>query len=312
MTLNPDRAKKLQRGSALIAVFWAIAVLGMVIFGAAKFVSLDSEWVTGMRKTALATRHAETGLAYGSHPQIQPGDPRLGFDEGAEGGYRVLITKEEGLIPINAILLGQQKSMVKRLFRSWGMEERAAAAVTDALADWVDANDFVNLNGAERDAYAARGIAGMPLNRPFQSVDEMKWVIGMDAVDRVQPGWRNWFTVHSTNRIDLNEAPADSIAAVTGIPIESAKAAVLRRSGADGVSGTIDDIRFLSVAEALQVLGVVFDPNGGFPDFFTVDGTTPRIVSEGFFGDVGKRIVEVQGANGSRIWRWEEAFSIEN
>lgn len=289
-----------ERGSALIAVFWLIAILGMVIFGAAKFVSLDSLWITGLRKSAMAASHAESGLAIASHPQVQSGDPILRRDLKENGGFVAEITMEEGLIPINLVLSGQQKPMVKRLLRLWGMDEREAAALVDALADWIDTDDLVGLNGAEVDAYTAIGRPGFPLNRPFASIDEMRNVRGMVKLDQLKPDWPGSFTVHSSGQFDLNAASADLISAVVGIPFESARAKVAQRDGQDGIRGTRDDVPFISVAAALQSFGVAA---GGGGDFFTTAGKTRRIMCDGFFADVRHRAVEVLDAGGNRLWR---------
>ncbi len=297
------------RGSALIVVFWLIAILGMVIFGAARFVSLDSLWISGLRKSALAARHAETGLAIASHPRVSAGDPVLRRDMGEGGGFVADLTTEEGLIPINPVLSGPQKPVVKRLLRGWGMDEREAAALTDALADWIDADDLAGLNGAEADAYTAMGRRGMPFNRPFSTLDEMRNVRGMDRLELLKPDWSNSFTVHSSGKFDLNAAKPDVLSAVLGVPFEVARSQVLRRDGVDGIRGTVDDRPFVSVREALQAFGVA---EAGTADFFTAEGTTRRIQCEGYFADMRQRIVEVQDVSGNRIWRGQITTRISN
>ncbi|MDB6072896.1 MAG: hypothetical protein JWO89_536, partial [Verrucomicrobiaceae bacterium] len=52
---------QLNQGSALIAVFWMIAVLGMVIFASTKMLAADTKSARVMRDRMFAKRYAEMG-----------------------------------------------------------------------------------------------------------------------------------------------------------------------------------------------------------------------------------------------------------
>jgi general secretion pathway protein K len=73
--------------------------------------------------------------------------------------------------------------LLRRLFTRWGFKPEFTAAVCDALKDWVDADENVSLNGAEKREYDRAGLEGMPFNRPFKEVDEMLLVRGMEIVN---------------------------------------------------------------------------------------------------------------------------------
>ena len=65
------RHSSFQRGSALIAVFWMIFALGMVLFAATKALHGDTEYTRMMRGRIYAKRYAETGLELARHKQIE-------------------------------------------------------------------------------------------------------------------------------------------------------------------------------------------------------------------------------------------------
>ena len=104
------------------------------------------------------------------------------------------------------------------MFIDWGLELEDAQEIADALTDWVDADDDVALNGAEKDDYEKAGRINQPFNRPFYDLSEVRLVRGMDLVEAVRPDWRNWFTIWSGGALDLNEAPAELIAAAAEMP----------------------------------------------------------------------------------------------
>jgi len=53
-----------------------------------------------------------------------------------------------------------------------------------------------------------------PSYKPFVSYDEVELVMGMDAVQKARPDWRESFTLWSGGPLNINEAPPDLIAAV--------------------------------------------------------------------------------------------------
>uniref|UniRef100_A0A7C4VRE3 T2SS protein K first SAM-like domain-containing protein n=1 Tax=Desulfatirhabdium butyrativorans TaxID=340467 RepID=A0A7C4VRE3_9BACT len=54
-----------------------------------------------------------------------------------------------------------------------------ADELTDAMLDWIDADDLVRLNGAEADVYIQNGLSYVPSDAPFRTMTEMLLVIGM-------------------------------------------------------------------------------------------------------------------------------------
>lgn len=290
-----------QSGSTLVAVFWLIGALGLLVMGALRFVAVDSKWIVAARSQAEARNHAESGITMGSHPAISNGDPLLEWqDESGMAGYQVEMLSEEALIPLNHALFFGRKDIVKALFVNWGLNSDQAAAVVDAMVDWTDRDDLSSLNGAEASSYTSIGRSGFPLNRPFSTLEEVEWVMGMEAVTQVKPDWKRYFTLWSSGQINLNEAEAEIIAAIVGNQ-PRIEQFVDARLGADGIKGTEDDRRFPTVADALGFFGTQPNPN---TRLLSVQGNTRRILSTGWFHDHRLTIAETR-RDSQLLWRIE-------
>ena len=203
------------------------------------------------------------------------------------------ISSEGARFNVNAIILRNDKALLRDLFVDWGLELDAAQAVTDALADWVDADDDESLNGAEKDWYESQGRLNQPFNRPFYNLKEMRLVRGMDLVEALRPDWRNWFTIWSGGTLDLNEAPAELIAAAADIPIDQAEIIPETVRGTDGIRDTDDDSPFKDVNTALALLGLDASIRPDLAQRFTVNDTTTRIESTGIAGSAKRRLTVI-------------------
>jgi general secretion pathway protein K len=270
------------RGAALLAVIWLIAILALATMTALRVISFDMDIATSKIHGSRARHIAEMGIAIGSNPAVKRADPILRQVDGETGeGFEVRVISEGSRFNINAILLKDDTALLRSMFIDWGLDLDDAQAVTDALKDWIDENDEVLLNGAELEQYQEIGRINQPFNRPFYDLSEMRLVIGMDLVEAVRPDWREWFTIWSGGALDLNDAPAELIAAAAEVRVEEADIIPETVRGSDGLRDTQDDVPFENAAAALALLGI--DTNGR-PDIaarFTVNDATTRIESIG-------------------------------
>jgi general secretion pathway protein K len=280
-----------RRGAALMAVLWLIAILAMACMTALRVISFDMELASSKIHGSRARQVAEMGIAVGSNPVVKRSDPMLRqMNEGTGEGFEVRVVSEGGRFNINAILLQDDKALLREIFSKWGLELEDAQAVADALGDWVDADDDVALNGAEKGEYEQAGRINQPFNRPFYEISEVRLVRGMDLVEAVRPDWRDWFTVWSGGALDVNEASAEMIAAAAEIPVEQADIVPETVRGTDGQRDTEDDVPFQNAAAALDLLGI--DVNGR-PDIarrFTANDATTRIESIGYAEGAKRKI----------------------
>lgn len=305
MRFHSSRSRISREGSALIAVFWLIAVLGMVVFAGARMLASDSRHSTVTRGRIYAKRYAEMGLAVGQHPIMTPDDPLLHYTAPDGGGYAVRIVAEEARFNINALLLSGDRIILRRVFARWGLKPEFASALADALKDWVDADELISLNGAEKREYEREGLEGMPFNRPFKELDEMLFVRGMEALNAVRPDWRDWFTVHGDGRVDVNDAREELISVLADVPVDRVAPLSRFRLGADGAKYTRDDQKLTSVVQVAQLLGV-FEPHvvQQLNQWVQFAGPIRRVESVGTLGDITRKLIVIS-QNNRILWRGE-------
>lgn len=282
--MKPERTSspRSRRGAALLAVIWLIAILGIATMSALRVISFDMELASAKIHGSRARQVAEMGIAVGSNPVVKRWDPILRQLNGETGeGFEVRVMSEGGRFNINAILLQEDKALLRSIFEQWGLDLDASQAVADALGDWVDADDNVALNGAEEGEYEKMGRVNQPFNRPFYDIGEVRLVRGMDLVEAVRPDWREWFTVWSGGALDLNEAPAELIAAAAECPVEEAEVIPEAVRGTDGERDTEDDVPFQNAAAALALLRIDMNARPDLVRRFTVNDATTRIESIG-------------------------------
>lgn len=276
-----SRTHSQPRGAALMAVLWLIAILAMACMATLRVISFDMEIASAKIHGSRARQAAEMGIAIGSNRAIKRSDPLL-HRQGSEGErYDAMVISEDGRFNINS-LVQNDKPLLLSIFVGWGLQPDDASKVIDALSDWIDADDNESLNGAEIKDYEAEGRINQPFNRPFYHLDEARLVRGMDQIEALRPDWRNWFSVWSSGKLDLNEASAELIAAAAEVPVEQAQIIPQTVRGEDDQRDTLDDLPFSDPSAAIALLGV--DPqrpdiNSRFTANFA-DGTT-RIESIG-------------------------------
>ncbi len=282
------------RGAALMAVLWLIAILAMACMATLRVISFDMELASAKVHGSRARQVAEMGIAVGSNPVVKRSDPILHYEDGGAGeGYDAKVISEGGRFNINAIILQDDKALLKSMFMDWGLELEAAQEVADALTDWIDSDDDEQLNGAEKTYYEGEGRINQPFNRPFYDVNEVALVRGMDLVEAVRPDWREWFTIWSGGGLDLNEAPAELIAAAAEIPVEQAIIIPETVRGTDGERDTLDDVPFENAADALDLLGIDAESRPDIAKRFTLNDATTRVESTGFAEGAKRKITVI-------------------
>jgi general secretion pathway protein K len=283
---------KTASGSALIAVFWIMAILSLAVFAAVKVVYHDADVAASQINGFDALQAAERGIAVAVNPAIEKMDPLLDWsDEELDISYRARITSEAARFNINVILMRKDKQLLVDIFTDWGLELEDAQMIVDNLTDWIDPGDLTELNGAEVEWYESQGRPNHPFNRPFYNLDEMRLVKDMELLEQAQPRWRKWFTIWSEGKLDVNEAKAELISAAAEVSIDDAQNLIDHVLGADLERDTEDDQPLNNIQEALVMLGVSdFQAPVVTPRLTAGSDKTTRIVSDGRAGTVKRRI----------------------
>ena len=283
---------KTASGSALIAVFWIMAILSLAVFAAVKVVYHDADIAASQINGFDALQAAERGIAVAVNPAMDKMDPLLDWsDDELDISYRARITSEAARFNINVILMRKDKQLLVDVFTDWGLELEDAQMIVDNLTDWIDGGDLTELNGAEVEWYESQGRPNHPFNRPFYNLDEMRLVKDMELLEQAQPRWRKWFTIWSDGKLDVNEAKAELISAAAEVSIDDAQNLVDHVLGPDLERDTEDDQPLNNIQEALVILGVSdFQAPVVTPRLTAGSDKTTRIVSDGRAGTVKRRI----------------------
>jgi general secretion pathway protein K len=197
-----------ERGIALIAVLWGVALLAMLARSFAQTARTETLIARNLAEGAKAAAAAEAAVYRAIMALLDPVPGRRWRDDGhvyafAFGGseVRVSIQDEGGRIDLNAA----PDELLRGLFRSVGLDDAQSAALAAAVADWRDEDDLPRTAGAEASDYRAAGLGHGPRNRPFQAIEELRQVLGVSRplYERLEPA----ITVHS-QRASVNMATA--------------------------------------------------------------------------------------------------------
>jgi len=135
-----------------------------------------------------------------------PGAPS---QEAAPRRFVVRFVDEGGLVDVNKA----SEEQLRRCFVAAGLEALEATALAQQIVDWRDEDSFVRPLGAEREAYAARGVRIR--NGPFASLAELAYLPAATpaALATVGP----YLTTHGDGAIHAPTAPWPVLASAPGL-----------------------------------------------------------------------------------------------
>lgn len=186
------------KGFALVLVLWVLSLLTLMAGSFALGMRREISITEGIKNNAQAIAIAESGIAIaelmllgsatdsinaeqdkswrtdGSVYQINYGDTRV----------RIRMLSETGKIDINQA----DPQLLRALFsRAPAPDDDRkdplirVAKLVGAVMDWRDSDDTVSPDGAEKPEYQTAGLKYHPANKPFQNIEELQMVLGMDA-----------------------------------------------------------------------------------------------------------------------------------
>ena len=131
------------------------------------------------------------------------------MDDGAS--YAVVSADIGTLANINLV----DEAGLARFLIASSIDPNAADALSQAILDWRDGDDFRRPRGAERDDYIKSGARELPSNGPFESVDELRFVRGMtpSIFEKIAPR----LTVFGDGEINVNEASEAVLLSIPGM-----------------------------------------------------------------------------------------------
>jgi general secretion pathway protein K len=181
----PSAKGSQSQGFALLGVLWAGVVLGLLAGAVSDIAQGDVEQARSLREQAMAEAAAEGAARIGLHALL-PG-PGQDWDFAADGRilgwrlgdveFRFRAEPEAWRLDLNAA----DETALADLFTFLGADPDRAGAIAAAVADFRDPDGDTRPNGAEAADYARAGFPLGPKNAPFEAVEELARVWGMDG-----------------------------------------------------------------------------------------------------------------------------------
>lgn len=184
---------KSERGVALVIVLWIVTLLTVIASSFLFAMRTETKIVSNGMARAKAEAAAEAAVHRALFEVYKPfNDTERWHADGvthvwqyAGAEISVMMQDESGKIDINRA----NDQLLRGLFLAQGAEADEASALIDVIADWRDPDALKRLKGAEEAEYVAAGRTYKPANAPFQSIEELKLVLGMTAslYQRIEP-----------------------------------------------------------------------------------------------------------------------------
>ncbi len=209
-------------GFALVLVLWVLSLLTIMAGSFALSMRREAGIVTGSSNNAQAAAIAESGLAVAELMLMHP-DPlqRWHTDSSiyqldyADSKVRVRLLSEAGKVDLNSA----DQTLLQGLMVHAPADEQLQTRLVNAILDWRDADDLVHIEGAEKEEYKDAGLSYGPRNKPFQSIEELQLVLGMN--DQVFKWLENRVTVYSGQpQVDLTQASQEVLQVLPGMDPE--------------------------------------------------------------------------------------------
>lgn len=291
-------------GSALLLVLMVLMILTLAVVAFATLVRGNLLRAGDANREVEAKAMAHSGLAIGLHPLVSEKTPLLEEELGTDLGYRVRIVGEGGKLNINWLLTGEEPrklDILKHWLERHELDFQERERLVDCLLDWVDGDNVKHLNGEEDEGDY------LPPNKPFQTIDEMEDVAGMEPLLK-SPGWKDELTIYSQGPLDLTAADENSLRLLPGMSEARITRFLQIRRGKDGVDGTIDDYTFKSLdPEIRSFLGFSAEQFKAMSGLVTNKDPTMRIISEGHSGNSVRQVEVVATKGGAnpviRFWK---------
>jgi len=232
------------RGAAIMLALWALFLLSAMVISWALDIGARFTISGNANRVIEATAMASSGAEIALHPSTKPNSPLLRGGLAPGQSFEARITGEGGRLNLNWLVAPPENPARLELLRKYletkGVDLNERDQMIDCLADWVDPENLVRLNGAEDEAgYKAP-------NRILMTLDEVKRVRGWEEFTS-RRDWDSELTLKSTGPIDVNWASRDVLMALPGMTDPRVDQFLSVRRGPDALEATEDDVLFTNL-----------------------------------------------------------------
>lgn len=172
-----------QKGLALVLVLWVLSLLTIMAGSFTLGMRRETSIVAGIKNHARAMAVAESGLAMAEMMLLNPDRNKRWRTDGsiyqidsADAKVRIRLLSETGKIDINKA----DQALLQGLMNHAPVDAEQQTRLVGAILDWRDTDDLVHLEGAEKKEYHDAGLSYRPRNKPFQTIEELQMVLGMN------------------------------------------------------------------------------------------------------------------------------------
>jgi general secretion pathway protein K len=211
-----------QKGLALVLVLWILSLLTIMAGSFALSMRRETSIITGIVTNAQAKFIAESGLAIAEMMLLNPDQNKRWRTDGSVyemdyGGskVRLRLLSESGKIDINIV----DQAVLQSLMNHAPVDdEEQKNKIVNAILDWRDEDDLVHLDGAEKKEYQEADLPYRPRNKPFQSIEELQMVLGMD--ENIFLWIEDLVTIYSGQPVDMQQASKKVLQVLPGLEPE--------------------------------------------------------------------------------------------
>ncbi len=227
-----------------------------------------------------------------------------------EGRFEFKVSDYSGRIQINKLVKedgknynDDQKGLLTRFLKSFGIEDEEADNIVDAIKDWIDADNEVTRFGAENAYYQALDKPYSCKNAPIEFLEELLLIRGISKElfygTEEKPGILNFISPHGDGRININTADPWVLRALSDEIEEDPEMVENMIEYRNDEDNNLGEINW---DERVGMLGVNYNPG-----LLTTSSTYFEITSVGFKGPMAKRVTGmVERKEGTpRILSWK-------
>ncbi|MDO9270918.1 MAG: type II secretion system protein GspK [Methylobacter sp.] len=208
-------------GFALVLVLWVLSLLTIMAGSFALSMRREAGIVTGSSNNAKAAAVAESGLAIAELMAMHPDQLQRWRTDGsiyqinyADSKVRIRLLSETGKVDLNSA----DQTLLKGLMIHAPVDAQLQTRLVNAILDWRDADDLVHIEGAEKEEYKDAGLSYQPRNKPFQSIEELQLVLGMN--EQVFKWIESLVTVYSGQpKVDVTQAAKEVLYVLPGMDV---------------------------------------------------------------------------------------------
>jgi general secretion pathway protein K len=181
----------------------------------------ESSIVSVIKNNAHAMAIAESGIALAETMLLNPDPNKVWRADGniyeinaSDATIRIQLFSEVGKIDINTA----NQTVLQSLMTFAPIDTDKQSKLVNAILDWRDADELVHIDGAEKEEYQEAGLNYQPSNKPFESIEELQLVLGMDksVLSWIEP----LVTVYSRQpRVSLPIASREVLQVISGLDV---------------------------------------------------------------------------------------------